>query len=61
MVKAREVAVRNNVHGRKIFRVAVKVACRGKKKAAGYNLKPAMTCWECDLILSWGQVDLFAI
>jgi hypothetical protein len=32
------------------FKVILKMACGGKKKQAGFNLKPSPTNWECDRV-----------
>ena len=48
--QAQESARRNDSEGWRRFKGAVKNICGGKKKDSGYNLKPALTSWECSRI-----------
>jgi len=31
------------------FKVLLKAVCGGKRKATAFNLKPQLTCWDCDI------------
>mmetsp|Transcript_63194 Transcript_63194/g.186778 ORF Transcript_63194/g.186778 Transcript_63194/m.186778 type:complete len:376 (-) Transcript_63194:150-1277(-) len=48
--QSREICNRDNEPSWRRFKVAVKQACGGKKKASGFNQKPAVTVWECDRV-----------
>lgn len=48
--QSREVCSKDNETSWRRFKVIVKQACGGKKKASGFNQKPAVTTWECDRV-----------
>ena len=48
--QAQESARRNDSEGWRRFKCAVKNLCGGKKKDSGFNLKPALTSWDCSRI-----------